>query len=128
MVRAIDRENAKKYLNKAEEFLSESKDALLNSRFNAAGFNAIQSIINANDALTIFTIGKRASKDHREAIKMHIETIRVTHDSSNKQILKDALNLRSEVGYSGKLTNKDLANKLIRDANNFVEWIKKYVK
>jgi len=126
MVRKINKSEAKNYLDKAEEFLDESKDAMLKSRFTASAFNSIQSIINANDALTIFVIGVRASKDHREAINTHIETIRTTGDVSGKQILIKALNMRSEVGYSGKAVGKGLAEKLLKDAINFIEWVKKY--
>ncbi|MCJ7816688.1 MAG: HEPN domain-containing protein [Candidatus Aenigmarchaeota archaeon] len=127
MARQLNKEEAKSYLKKAEEFLEESKDAIIKSRFNAAGFNAIQSVINANDALTIYISGIRASKDHREAIKTHIETIRTINDSYGKQILINALEKRSEVGYSGKDVSKAVAEKLLKDAINFLEWVKRYV-
>jgi HEPN domain-containing protein len=127
MARELDKEEARNYLKKSEEFLDESKDAMIKSRFNASGFNAIQSIINANDALTIYIAGIRASKDHREAIRTHIETIRTINDSCGKQILINALEKRSEVGYSGKDASKALAEKLLKDAMNFIEWVKKYV-
>ncbi|MCX6814140.1 MAG: hypothetical protein NTY20_00600 [Candidatus Aenigmarchaeota archaeon] len=111
MARELDKEEAKNYLKKAEEFLEESKDAMIKSRFNASGFNAIQSIINANDALTIYIAGIRASKDHRDAIKTHIETLRSINDSYGKRVLINALEKRSEVGYSGKDVSKALAEK-----------------
>ena len=127
MARELDKEEAKNYLKKAEEFLEEAKDAMIKSRFNVSGFNAIQSIINANDALTIYIAGIRASKDHREAIKTHIETVRTINDSYGKSILINALEKRSEVGYSGKDASKALAEKLLKDAMNFIGWVKKYV-
>ena len=127
MARELDKEEAKNYLKKAEEFLEESRDAMIKSRFNASGFNAIQSVINANDALTIYVAGIRASKDHREAIRTHTETIRLINDSYGKKILINALEKRSEVGYSGKDASKALAEKLLKDAMNFIEWVKKYV-
>ncbi|MCJ7816790.1 MAG: HEPN domain-containing protein [Candidatus Aenigmarchaeota archaeon] len=127
MTRELDKEEAKNYLKKAEEFLEESRDAMIKSRFNAAGFNAIQSVINANDALTIYVAGIRASNNHREAIKTHIEALRSINDSYGKRILINALEKRSEVGYSGKDASKALAEKLLKDAMNFIEWVKKYV-
>jgi HEPN domain-containing protein len=127
MARKLDKMEAGSYLKKAEEFLDESKDAMTKSRFNAAGFNAIQSIINANDALTIYVAGVRASTDHREAIKTHVETVRIINDSYGKSILSNALDKRSEVGYSGKDASKALAERLLRDAISFLEWVKKYV-
>lgn len=54
-------------LQQSKEFLSSAIDNLSKNRANAAGFNAIQAIINANNALTIHflveeqvkTIGKQ---------------------------------------------------------------------
>ncbi|MDI6888381.1 MAG: hypothetical protein QMC78_01625 [Methanocellales archaeon] len=128
MVRVIKKEDAENYLSKADEFLDEARDALLKSRFNAAGLNAIQAIINANDAFTTFIIGKRASKDHREAIKTHIEAAGVIGDSSHRGILRDALASKSEVGYSGRMVSKRIAQDLVRDAIKFVKWTRKYVR
>lgn len=128
MVKEIGKEEAKSYLSKAEEFLEEAKDALLKARFNVSGLNATQAIINANDALTVAIIGKRASRDHREAIRMHIEVIGLVNDSSGKKILKNALDSRTEVGYSGRMISKVTAESLLRNSIKFLEWVKKYVK
>jgi uncharacterized protein (UPF0332 family) len=128
MVKEEKKEEAIKYLNKAEEFLSIAKIAFQQSKFNAASFDAIQSIINANDALTIFILGKRASMDHKEAIDMHIETIRKIQDSSMKSILHGALSSRSEIGYSGKIVKKEETEKFLRDATRFLQRVKNYVK
>ncbi len=128
MVREIKREDTKNFLLKAEEFLSIANNAFNSNKFNAAAFNAIQAIINTNDALTVFTLGRRASTDHREAMSLHVEVIRKINVSSFRAILKEALNSRSEVGYSGKIVKKDEAEKFIRSAARFIEWVRNYVK
>lgn len=128
MVRKIQKEEAKNFLIKAEEFLSTAKDSLIASKFSSAAFNAIQAIINANDALTIFVLGVRASTDHKEAMDMHLETIRKIHDTRFRTVLHDALSSRSEVGYSGKIIKKDEADKFVKNAVRFIEWVKNYVK
>ncbi|MBI4010062.1 MAG: HEPN domain-containing protein [Candidatus Aenigmarchaeota archaeon] len=128
MVKEEKREEAMKYLNKAEEFLAIAKIAFQQAKSNVASFVAIQAIINANDALTVFFLGKRASMDHKEAIDMHVETVRKIQDSSMRSILHSALSSRSEVGYSGKVVKKEEAGNFLRDATRFVEWVKKYVK
>ena len=91
MVREVTKREAKNYLMQAEEFLESAKDNLEKKRFNAAGFDAIQAIINANDALTIYFLERRASKDHREAMKLHVDVVRIINDSSCRSILKNAL-------------------------------------
>lgn len=128
MVREEDKEAAARYLQKAEEFLADAVSAIKQSRFNVASFNSIQSIINANDSLTIFVLGKRASVDHKEAMDVHIETIRKIQDSSMRNILQEAINSRSAIGYSGRLVKKDEAENFVKKATLFIQWVKKYVK
>lgn len=128
MVREVTKREAKNYLMQAEEFLESARDNLEKKRFNAAGFDAIQAIINANDALTIYFLERRASKDHREAMKLHVDVVRIINDSSCRSILKNALDSRSSVGYLGRPTSKREAENLVRSAMRFIEWVKKYVK
>ncbi len=127
MVKEIRKKEAFQYIKQAEEFLTSAKQILENKRYNAAGFNAIQSMINANDALTIYFLERRASKDHREAIKMHIDVIRIINDRSQRNRLKEALDLRSYVGYLGTPISKRDAEKLVRSATQFILWVKKYI-
>lgn len=128
MVKEIRKKEAFQYIKQAEEFLTSAKQILENKRYNAAGFNAIQSMINANDAITIYFLERRASKDHREAIKMHIDVIRIINDRSQRNRLKEALDLRSYVGYLGTPISKRDAEKLVRSATQFILWVKKYIK
>jgi HEPN domain-containing protein len=128
MAREERKGESKKYLDKAEEFLAIAKIAFQQSKHNAAAFDAIQTVINANDALTVFILGKRASMDHKEAIDMHVEAIGRIHDASMRPVLHSALSSRSEVGYSGKSVRRDEAERFLRDAIRFVEWVKNYVK
>jgi len=97
-------------------------------RFNAAGFDATQSIINANDALTIYFLGKRPSMDHREAVRLHVDVVRVLNDSSCRDIVKNALEMRSEFGYLGTATNEKEARKLVFSAIKFLSWVKSKIQ
>lgn len=128
MVRKIIKSEANSYLKKAEEFLSSAQDNMINGRPNVAGFDATQAIINANDALTIYFLEKRASTDHREAIKLHVDVIRITSDSSCRSIIKNALEMRSSAGYLGESLTYNKAATLVRSAIKFVEWVKRYIK
>lgn len=128
MVKEIRKKEAFQYLNQAEEFLASASQNLLEKRFNAAGFSAIQSMINANDALTIYYLERRASKDHREAIKMHVDVVKIVNDSSQRNRFKEAMDKRAYVGYLGTPISKKEAEKLLRSATQFLIWIRKYVK
>lgn len=128
MVKEIKKAEAFDYLKKADEFLASAEDNLSKGRLNAAGFDATQAIINANDSLTIYFLERRASKDHREAVKFHIDVIRMINDSSCRDIIKMALEMRSTVGYLGKSTDRRDAENMVRSAARFTGWVKKYVK
>jgi HEPN domain-containing protein len=128
MVKEIRKHEAGNYLEQSGEFLESARDNLDKDRFNAAGFNAIQSMINANDALTIFFLEQRASKDHKEAVLLHVEVVRIINDSSCRGIFKEAMDLKSTAGYLGKSVSKGEAEKLLKNAIRFLEWVKMYVK
>lgn len=128
MVREVKREEALEYLKKAEEFISSAQDNIIKNRFNVAGFEATQSIINANDALTVFFLEKRASAEHREAVKLHIDVVRAISDGTGRTIIKNALDMRSAAGYLGESLSKGDAENLVKSAIKFIEWVKGYVK
>lgn len=128
MVKEVRKKEAALYLNQAEEFLASAIQNLNQKRLNAAGFSAIQSMINANDALTIYHLERRASKDHREAIKMHIDVVKIINDGSQKGRFKEAMDKRAYVGYLGIPISKKDADKLLRSAKLFLIWVRKYVK
>ncbi len=128
MVKEVRKSESSSYLKQAEEFLELAKGGFERGFYNAAGFNAIQAIINANDAVCIYFLGRRASTDHREAVKLHTDIIRIMNDASQRRRLSGALEQRSEVGYLGKPISKSIAEKLLKDAILFIEWVKKYIR
>jgi len=116
------------YLAQAEEFLASARQSMESNRYNATGFNAVQAMINANDALTIFYLEQRASADHREGIKLHADVVKIINDGSQRERLKEAMQLRSDVGYMGTSVSKNDAERILRRATQFIAWVKKYVK
>lgn len=122
MVREVRKEEALKFINKSEEFYSSALENYQKRRFNACAFDSSQAIILANDAFCIFQIGKRASKDHREAIILHVEAS--ASKENKKEVLNEALEKRSEFGYTEKETNEGEANLLLIRARRFLDWTK----
>lgn len=119
------KDRAKDFLDQSKEFLSVAIENRDKGRLNAATFNAIQAIINANDALTTRFLEKRASKNHREAIQLHIDVVRIIHDDSGRGILKEALDKRSAVGYIGEKIKLKEAKSIVDKAIKFVGWVKR---
>ena len=118
---------AAEFLQHAKEFLSSAMDNLKKGRPNAAGFDAVQSIINSNDALTVKFLGRRASKDHREAVNLHVDVIKVVHDDFGRDIIKEALDKRSAIGYMGKKMGTADAKSMVDKAIRFAGWVEKAI-
>ena len=85
-------------------------------------------MINSNDALTIHYLQKRGSSDHREGVSLHKEVIYIINDGSQRARLQEALELRSKAGYMGEDISKNTAERMVRLAEQFVDWVKKYLK
>jgi HEPN domain-containing protein len=128
VARKVKRSDASAYLKKSREFLASARDSLKKGRFNAAGFDATQSMINANDALTVFFLEKRASTDHGEAVRLHVDVIKTIKDGAKRVMLRRSLDLRSEAGYLGKAISKKNSERLVKDAVSFLGWVEKYLK
>lgn len=122
MAKSIMKIKASSYLRQAREFLDSAEESMMAGRYNVAAFIAIQSIINSNDAFTIYVLGFRASMDHRECLKLHSDAASIIKDPSQKESLRLALDMRSHAGYMGETISKKDAEWLLRKAVIFHEW------
>jgi len=125
MAREVRKDEAVKFIKKAEEFYSSSLENYQKGRFNASIFDSSQSVILANDALCIFYLGRRASRDHREAVVLHVQAS--FGKQSKKEIIAEALEKRSEFGYTEKEGTEREANLLLVRAKRFLDWVKQNV-
>ena len=121
------KEDAVKFLEKAEEFYNSALENYQKGRYAACIFDATQSIILANDAFCIFSLGKRASKDHREAILLHAQASQIRGESK-KEIVAEALEKRSEYGYTEIKASEKEAGRMLVKAKKFLDWVKVMIK
>ncbi len=128
MARTVKREAAASFLAQAREFLESAGSNFSGGRYNAAGFDAVQSLINANDALTAHLLGTVASLDHREAVRLHVDAVRVLGDASQREVLKRDLDERSSFGYLGARASRSQAERVVRDAARFLEWVRRTIE
>ena len=87
MAKEVNKQVANNYLKKSEEFYEIASKALEEGKHDAAIFNATQSVFLANDAFCIHFLGRRASKDHREAVNLHLEAARIVADTSKRSVI-----------------------------------------
>ena len=125
MARTVKREASAGFLRQAKEFLESARRNFEERRYNAAGFDAVQSLINGNDAVTAHLLGTVASMDHREAVRLHMDVVRILGDSSQKDPLKRDLEQRSVFGYLGVSASRAQAERVLRDAARFMAWVQR---
>src|SRR3989338_8483118 len=122
------KEYAKDFIKKSEIFLEIARKNL-DLYPEESAFNATQSIINTNDAFTVYTINKRATKDHREALFLHKEAIKKIGDSSKLDIVQKGLELRESTEYDVRKTiSKNDAEILVKKEERFLNWVKTFIK
>lgn len=109
-------------MKKSESFYSASLDEFAKGRYDVAVFDATQAVILANDALCIAILGKRPSKDHREAVELHVQSS--AGKENKKETVSDALAKRSEYAYTEKSVSKSDADMLLVRTQRFLDWVK----
>ena len=119
MAKEVRKEESSKFIGKAKEFYFSALENYQKGRFTASLFDSSQSIILTNDGYCIFILGRRPSKDHREAIRLHVEAS--SGKESRKEIIADALEKRSKYGYTQTETNPKDAHLLLIRAKRFLE-------
>ncbi len=127
MAKEVSKSSVGIFLNKAEEFYQEALRAVEEKRFDAAVFNSTQAIILANDAFCINFLGRRPSKDHREAVNLFSEVAQRLGDASYGKIIAEAFDDRSESGYTERLTKPEEAADAIIKARKFINWAKEKI-
>jgi len=122
MVRDVKIEEAKNYMDKAQDFYEAALGEFEKGKYDVSLFNSTQSIILGNDCYCIFFLGKRPSKDHREAIDLHLEASR--GKPSKKDVVDDALEKRGTFGYTERNATREEARIMMTKARRFLDWVK----
>ena len=81
----------------------------------------------ANDAFCINFLGRRASKDHREAVNLHIQAAAVVSDGSKKSVIAGVFVEWSESGYTERFVKIEDARKIVIQAKRFIDWVRNKV-
>lgn len=125
--RDVDKSLYCNYLKKAEECYHASKSSFNLREWNAAAINAIHACISACDAICIYYLGKRhAGESHNEAVSL-FKTIKADDKeiNTNASRISRILSIKNLAEYEGRLVTKNEAEKLLKDCERFIEYIKK---
>ena len=115
------------FLKRAEECLHAAQSSFSTQEWNASAINAIHACIAACDAMCVYFLGKRhAGEDHEEAANLFMTVKSGNEDiKTNSNRLLRILRMKNMAEYEERLIYKGEAEKILKDCERFLEFIKK---
>jgi HEPN domain-containing protein len=123
MATAEQRNHAKAFLQKAEEYLASAEDNLERSRYTPAAGDAIHAGIGAKDAIvTALTGSTSKGKDHAAASR-ELKRALATRPRATaaERALRELIAAKGDVEYGTALIGSPKAEPLVRRARTLVE-------
>lgn len=123
MATAEQRNHAKAFLRKAEEYLASAEDNVAAGRYTPAAGDAIHAGINAKDAIvTALTGTSRKGKDHSTAARELQQALGQRAEAATaEKALRELLAAKSDVEYGVALVQRVKAEPLVRRARTLVQ-------
>lgn len=123
MATAEQRNHAKSFLNKAEEYLASAEDNLEVGRYTPAAGDAIHAGISAKDAIvTALTGSTSKGKDHATAAKDLARALaKRPQATTTERGLRELLAAKGDVEYGTALIGSAKAEPLVRRARTLVD-------
>ncbi|MBI4681446.1 MAG: HEPN domain-containing protein [Nitrospirae bacterium] len=115
------------YLKRAEECLHAAKNSFAIQEWNASTINAIHSCIAACDAICVYFLGQRhAGETHNDAVNL-FKTIKTGDEeiNTNANRIVRILRIKNMAEYEERLVYKSEAEKVLKDCERFLEYVKK---
>jgi HEPN domain-containing protein len=116
---------SKNFLKRAKECLDAAGGAFEKEDWNASAINAIHCAISAGDALCVHFSGKRrAGESHNDAVKL-VNSLENVCDNikPNAKRLMQLLKMKNMAEYEERLIYKSEAEKMLRNARAFYEFV-----
>lgn len=126
-IRRVSRQESRKYLVKAREFLASADSELRQDRWNSAGLNAVHAGISASDAAIVVSSGARsAANDHTAAVEL-LRTAVSESGATQLRQLTGLLGMKNTVEYEQRLLTQAEARSLVEQATRLVRWSERVV-
>ena len=114
------------FLKRAEECLHAARNSFSIQEWNAVAINAIHCCIAACDAMCVYFLGKRhAGDDHEEAANLFMTIKDSDAAKTNANRLLRILSVKNMAEYEERLVHRSEAEKILKDSERFLEFIKK---
>lgn len=115
------------FLKKSEECFHAAKNSFATEEWNASAINAIHSSISACNAMCTYYLGKRhAGESHEGAVNLFM-TIKGDNEElkANANRMLRVLRIKNMAEYEERLIYRPEAEKILKDSERFLEFIKK---
>lgn len=115
------------FLKKSEECFHAAKNSFSIGEWNASAINAIHCCISACDAMCVYFLGKRhAGEDHEEVTNLFM-TVKSGNEGikTNANRLLRILRMKNMAEYEERLIYQNEAEKILKDCERFLEFVKK---
>ena len=114
------------FLKKSEECFHAAKSSFNSQEWNASTINAIHSCIAACDAVCVYFLGKRhAGESHEDAVRLFRMIKSNDEINTNTNRILRILRIKNMAEYEERLVYKTEAEKILKDCERFLEYIKK---
>lgn len=114
------------YLKKARECFNAAQNSLNERAWNAAAINSVHCCIAACDAMCVYFLGKRSVGDDHNSCAVLFKTIRADDEiSDNANRILRILRIKNMAEYEERLVSKSEAEKILKDCERFLEFVKK---
>lgn len=123
MATAEQRNHARSFLKKAEEYLASAEANLAAKRYTPAAGDAIHAGISAKDAiLTALTGATSKGKDHASAAKQLRQALTTRPEAAgSEKSMRELVAAKSDVEYGTNLVTATKAEPLVRRARTLVD-------
>lgn len=122
------KEEAKRFLSKAEEFLRAAQSSLREGEPNAASLLSIHAAISACDALTAHYLGSRSSSQrHHDVLNLLRQLPLAKKETLIRQVSR-LLDAKNVVEYEDKLLFREAASEMVELAERVVRTSRGVVK
>lgn len=119
----------KNFFIKAEDFLEGAREQV-NDHSNAAATLAVHAIISACDAICAKFLQRRhAGADHMQAVEM-LKELPIDKDELRPKVRQASrvLSKKNTAEYEDRIIAKNEAREMIRDAERFIDWVRKRIE
>jgi len=122
----VSKSNYTNFLRRADECFRAAKDSIAKSDWTSAAISAVHACIAGRDAVYIFFRKRHSGESHGEAVKL-FRTVK----PGNKEVATDAgrltrvLSMKNMAEYEDCLVYEAESDKIIRDCERFLAFVKK---